>query len=50
VADAYLFVVLGWSPRLKVDLGPWPVLTAYLARIAARPAVQAALRAEGLAT
>ena len=22
VADAYLFVVLGWSPRLKVDLNP----------------------------
>lgn len=50
VADAYLFVVLGWSPRLKIDLGPWPVLTAYLARIATRPAVQAALKAEGLAT
>jgi glutathione S-transferase len=49
VADAYLFVVLGWSPRLKVDLAPWPVLTDYLTRIAARPAVQAALRAEGLA-
>lgn len=49
VADAYLFVVLGWSPRLKVDLGPWPALTDYLARIAARPAVQAALKAEGLA-
>lgn len=50
VADAYLFVVLGWSPRLKIDLGPWPVLTAYLASIATRPAVQAALKAEGLAT
>lgn len=50
VADAYLFVVLGWSPRLKIDLGPWPVLTAYLVRIATRPAVQAALKAEGLAT
>jgi len=48
VADAYLFVVLGWSPRLKVDLGPWPALTDYLGRIAARPAVQAALKAEGL--
>ena len=50
IVDAYLFVVLRWSPRLKVDLGPWPVLTEYMARIAARPAVQAALKAEGLAT
>lgn len=50
VADTYLFVVLGWSPRVKIDLGPWPALTDYLARIAARPAVQAALKAEGLAT
>jgi glutathione S-transferase len=32
-----------------VDLGQWPALTDYLARIAARPAVQAALKAEGLA-
>lgn len=49
VVDAYLFVVLRWSTRLKVDLGPWPVLTDYLGRIAARPAVQAALKTEGLA-
>lgn len=49
VVDAYLFVVLRWSARLKIDLAPWPVLIDYLARIAARPAVQAALRAEGLA-
>jgi len=49
VADAYLFVVLGWSARLKVDLGPWPLLKDYLTRITARPAVQAALKAEGLA-
>lgn len=49
VVDAYLFVVLRWSARLNVDLGPWPVLTEYLGRIAARPAVQAALKAEGLA-
>lgn len=49
VADAYLFVVLRWSPHLDVDLGRYPPLQAYLARIGARPAVQAALRAEGLA-
>ena len=49
IADAYLFVVLRWCARLKIDLGPWPALTEYLARITARPAVQAALKAEGLA-
>ena len=47
-ADAYLFTVASWSPHLKVDLGKWPALKAYVDRIAARPAVQAALKAEGL--
>jgi glutathione S-transferase len=49
IADAYLFTVLGWTNFLKIDLGPWPVLGAYLGRIAARASVQAALKAEGLA-
>lgn len=49
VADAYLFVVLSWSGHVNVSLADWPVLQAYLGRIAARPAVQQALRAEGLA-
>jgi glutathione S-transferase len=48
VADAYLFVVLSWGKWVKVDTTPWPVLVAYQARIAARPGVQAALKAEGL--
>jgi glutathione S-transferase len=50
VADAYLFTVMNWCKLFKLDLGKWPALTDYLARIAARPAVQAALKAEGLAT
>ena len=49
VADAYLFTVLGWFKYLPVDLSAWPLLQAYQARVAARPAVQAALKAEGLA-
>lgn len=49
IADAYLFTVLGWCRHLAIDLGPWPSLLDYTARIAARPAVAAALRAEGLA-
>lgn len=48
VADAYLFTVLRWGDHVGVDLSPQPVLTAYLARVAARPAVQATLKAEGL--
>ncbi len=48
VADAYLFTILNWAPMLKVDLAPWPALVAFQARVAARPAVHAALVAEGL--
>jgi len=48
VADAYLFVVVNWSKHVGFDLGPFPKIQEYLARIGARPAVQAALKAEGL--
>jgi glutathione S-transferase len=48
VADAYLFTVLNWTGHLKIDLGKWPVLTAYQSRIAQRPKVQQALKEEGL--
>ena len=48
VADGYLFTMLGWAPHAGVDLGPWPTLQAYRARIAERPAVIAAMTAEGL--
>ncbi len=48
IADAYLFVVLNWTNVHKIDLSPWPTLKDYQARVAARPAVQAALRDEGL--
>ncbi|MFO0124101.1 MAG: glutathione transferase GstA [Inhella sp.] len=48
VADAYLFTVLGWGHYVGLNLADWPNLAAYHARIAARPAVQAALTAEGL--
>jgi glutathione S-transferase len=49
IADAYLFVILNWSDYHKVDLGPWPALQQFRARVAARPGVQATLKAEGLA-
>ena len=46
--DSYLFVVLGWAPMLKMDMSGYPNLQAYTARVAARPAVQTAMREEGL--
>lgn len=49
VADAYLFTVLSWNRWVGLDTARWPVLEAYVARVAARPKVQEALKAEGLA-
>jgi glutathione S-transferase len=48
VADAYLYVVLNWARWVKFDLARWPRLAEFNARVAARPAVQAALKVEGL--
>jgi glutathione S-transferase len=48
VADAYLFVVLGWAAHVKIDLGQWPQLKRYVERISMRPSVIAALKSEGL--
>ena len=48
VADAYAFTILNWANFLKVDLGAYAKLHDYHARIGARPAVQKALKAEGL--
>ncbi|KAB2892385.1 MAG: glutathione transferase GstA [Burkholderiaceae bacterium] len=48
VADGYLFTVTNWSPVVGVDLAPYAHLNAYRERVAARPAVQAAMKAEGL--
>ena len=48
VADAYLFVVASWGKHVGVDISGLSNLSAFMARVAARPAVQDALRAEGL--
>ena len=48
VADAYLFTVARWSAFTGIDLTPFPKLRDYLTRVGARPAVQAAMQAEGL--
>jgi glutathione S-transferase len=48
VADAYLFNVLNWTGMHKIDLGKWPNIQSFMARVGARPAVQETLKAEGL--
>lgn len=49
VTDCYLFTVLSWCAYVKIDVAAvWPGLKSYMDRIAVRPAVQAALKAEGL--
>jgi glutathione S-transferase len=48
VADAYLFTVTTWAGHVKFDLSPFPNLRAFQERVAARPAVKAAMKAEGL--
>lgn len=48
VADAYLFVISNWTRPTRIALDRWPNLVKFRARVAARPAVQDALQAEGL--
>ncbi|HTO31036.1 MAG TPA: glutathione transferase GstA [Pararhizobium sp.] len=48
VADAYLFTVTNWTGPTGIGLDRWPHLAAYAKRIGERPAVQAAMQAEGL--
>ena len=48
VADAYLFTVSNWAKPTGLDISGLKNLAAYRERVAARPAVQAAMKAEGL--
>ena len=48
IADAYLFTVSRWAPRVGVELSGLANVSAYVERVGARPAVQDALKAEGL--
>ncbi|PLR19870.1 glutathione transferase GstA [Pantoea endophytica] len=48
VADVYLFVVTRWAKAIKLDLAGLDALEAWFNRVAERPVVQAALKAEGL--
>jgi glutathione S-transferase len=46
VADAYLATILNWAQFIRFDLTPYPAVTAYFDRMAARPHVARALREE----
>lgn len=46
-ADTYAFVVTRWTGFQGIALDRWPHVQAWLGRVEARPAVQAALAAEG---
>jgi glutathione S-transferase len=48
VADAYLYTVLRWAPRVGIDLATWPNLNRYHDELASRPKVVAAMKKEGL--
>jgi glutathione S-transferase len=48
VADAYLFTVTNWTKHVAIDISALKNLGAFMARMAARPAVQEAMKAEGL--
>lgn len=48
IADAYLFVLLSWSGPIKLDIVDLPNLLAFQVRVGSRPAVQEAMKAEGL--
>ncbi len=48
VADAYLFVTLSWGQYVNLDISRWPSLARYADKISERPAVQQAMKEEGL--
>jgi glutathione S-transferase len=46
IADAYLWVVLGWGAHVDMDVARWPQLKRFHERVAARPTVIEALKSE----
>ena len=48
VADAYLFTVTNWARHVGLDLAAFKNVAAFMTRMAARPSVQEAMKAEGL--
>ncbi len=48
LADSYLFTITNWSKGMGIDMAAYPKINALRARVAQRPAVQAAMMAEGM--
>lgn len=48
IADGYLFTVLRWAYAVKLDMSGYGNIATWMQRVAARPAVAAAMEAEGL--
>jgi len=48
IADGYLFTVLRWARAVKLDISGLKNIEAYMARVAARPGVTAAMAAESI--
>lgn len=46
--DAYLFVILGWTGKMRIDLDRWPRLAAFRERVAQRESAREVLAFEGL--
>ncbi|WP_406236043.1 glutathione transferase GstA [Isoptericola jiangsuensis] len=49
IADAYLYNVLSWTPRVNLDITGYAAIQQFMARMQARPSVRASLEAEGIA-
>ena len=47
-SDGYLYNMTRWAKRVEMDLSALPNVTAFIARMEARPKVIEALKAEGL--
>ena len=48
VADAYAFVVLGWTQWVEIPVAPYKNVEAYMKRVGSRPAVMKVMKEEGL--
>lgn len=48
VADAYFYTVMTWNKSVGIDTSKWGNISAFMTRMEKRPAVQRALKAEGL--
>jgi glutathione S-transferase len=48
VSDAYAFTVINWCNWVGIDFKKWKNIARYMEMMAARPSVQATMKAEGL--